>query len=85
MASTPAYAVLLAGLGAVDLSMTPNSISRVRAALSAIDTREAQAVALRCLDCRSADEAEEIVREEFEKRWPDLFSPRSLPARPDRN
>src|SRR5258705_13567473 len=33
MASTPAYAVLLLGLGAVDLSMTPASIPRARSTL----------------------------------------------------
>ncbi len=45
MASTPAYAVLLAGLGAVDLSMTPAMIPRVRSTLALIDTREAREIA----------------------------------------
>jgi phosphoenolpyruvate-protein phosphotransferase len=79
MASTPAYAVLLAGLGATDLSMTPAMIPRVRAALAGIDTAEAQEVAQRCLAAATADEVEEIVRDEFRTRWPELFSPNMLP------
>jgi phosphotransferase system enzyme I (PtsI) len=79
MASTPAYAVLLVGFGAVDLSMTPALIPRVRATLAQIDTSEARELALRCLNCATADEVEEIVRTEFRTRWPDLFPPKSLP------
>ncbi len=79
MASTPAYAVLLLGLGAIDLSMTPAMIPRVRSTLSQIDTNEAREVASKCLDAATADEVEEIVRNEFRTRWPDLFPPRTLP------
>jgi phosphoenolpyruvate-protein phosphotransferase (PTS system enzyme I) len=79
MASTPAYAVLLAGLGATDLSMTPAMIPRVRAALAQIETSEARTVADRCLAAATADEVEEIVREEFRARWPELFPPNMLP------
>jgi len=85
MASTPAYAVLLLGMGAVDLSMTPALIPRVRATLSHIDTAEATELATRCLDCATADEVEEIVRSEFRNRWPELFPPRSLPQKPHEN
>jgi phosphotransferase system enzyme I (PtsI) len=70
MASTPAYAVLLAGLGATDLSMIPAMIPRVRSVLHHVDTREARA---------SADEVEQIVRDEFRTRWPDLFTLSMLP------
>lgn len=83
MASTPAYAVLLAGLGAVDLSMTPAMIPRVRSTLSQIDTNEARAVASRCLGSATADEVEEIVRNEFRTRWPEVFPPRTLPKAPE--
>ena len=79
MASTPAYAVLLIGMGATDLSMTPAMIPRVRAALSQIDSTEAREIAAKCLGSATADEVEEIVRNEFRTRWPDLFSPRTLP------
>lgn len=79
MASTPAYAVLLAGLGATDLSMTPAMIPRVRSVLAQIDTSEARTVAERCLAAASADEVEEIVRDEFKTRWPELFPSNMLP------
>ena len=68
MASTPAYAVLLIGLGAIDLSMTPAMIPRVKAVLSRINANEAREVALKCLDAATADDVEELVRNEF----PDL-------------
>jgi phosphoenolpyruvate-protein phosphotransferase len=82
MASTPAYAVLLIGIGAVDLSMTPALIPRVRSTLAQIDSRESRELALRCLQCATADEVEEIVRTEFRNRWPELFPPRALPKHP---
>lgn len=83
MASTPAYAVLLAGLGATDLSMTPAMIPRVRAVLKQIDTSEAKAVAETCLAAASADEVEAIVHDEYKTRWPDLFSLNMLPRSSD--
>jgi phosphotransferase system enzyme I (PtsI) len=79
MASTPAYAVLLVGLGAVDLSMTPSSIPRVRRVISKIAFADARAIADECLKCETADEVEELVRTELESHWPDLFPPESLP------
>ena len=79
MASTPAYAVLLAGLGAIDLSMIPATIPRVRAVLSKINAAEAREIALKCLDAATADDVESYVRVEFTARWPELFPPASLP------
>ena len=79
MASTPAYAVLLAGMGAVDLSMTPAMIPRVRAVLGQIKTNEAREIATKCLAAATADEVEELVRNEFKTRWPELFPPHALP------
>ncbi|HEV8203761.1 MAG TPA: phosphoenolpyruvate--protein phosphotransferase [Pyrinomonadaceae bacterium] len=80
MASTPAYAVLLLGLGAVDLSMTPALIPRVRNTLRHIDTNEARRIVETCLSCATADEVEDIIRTEFRKQWPELFPPAALPA-----
>src|SRR5882672_998 len=80
MASTPAYAVLLVGLGATDLSMAPASIPRVRRTIAAIDAAQARAIATECLNCESANEVEDLVRERFAKLWPQLFPPASLPA-----
>ena len=79
MASTPAYAVLLIGLGAIDLSMTPAMIPRVRAVVSRINADEAREVALKCLHSATADDVEELVRNEFRTRWPELFPPNTLP------
>ena len=79
MASTPVYAVLLIGLGATDLSMTPISIPRVSKVLAAIDSRDARAIADDCLNCASADEVEELVRERVGSKWPDLFASDALP------
>lgn len=80
MASTPAYAVLLVGLGATDLSMTPSSIPRVRRALAGIDSQDARAIAQESLNCDTADDVENLVRERFTKLWPQLFPASSLPA-----
>jgi phosphotransferase system enzyme I (PtsI) len=81
MAGSPAYAVVLAGLGARDLSMTATAIPRVRRALASVDVAGAQDVARECMECAGADEAEEIVRVRFTERWGALFPPKSLPAR----
>jgi phosphotransferase system enzyme I (PtsI) len=79
MASTPAYVVLLLGLGATDLSMTPSAIPRVRRAIAGIDSCDARLIVAECLNCDTADEVENLVREHFTRRWPDLFPPSSLP------
>jgi phosphotransferase system enzyme I (PtsI) len=79
MASTPAYAVLLIGLGATDLSMTPAAIPRGRRALVGIASQDARAIAADCLLCDTADEVETLVRERFGNLWPHLFPARSLP------
>lgn len=83
MASTPAYAVLLAGLGAIDLSMIPATIPRVRAVLSKINAAEAREVALKCLDVATAEDVETLVAQEFTARWAELFPPASLPKPPE--
>ncbi|HKZ02500.1 MAG TPA: putative PEP-binding protein, partial [Pyrinomonadaceae bacterium] len=80
MASTPAYAVLLVGFGATDLSMTPASIPRVRHALNNIDSNAAREICLDCLQCEAAEEVETLVRERFLAKWPQVFSVRNLPA-----
>jgi phosphoenolpyruvate-protein kinase (PTS system EI component) len=62
MASTPTYAVLLAGLGAVDLSMIPAMIPRVRNVLEKISATDVHALALKCLSAATADEVEDLVK-----------------------
>jgi phosphotransferase system enzyme I (PtsI) len=79
MASTPAYVVLLVGLGAIDLSMTPSAIPRVRRTIAGIDAGKARDVARECLECDTADDVESLVRERFVQYWPQLFDASSLP------
>lgn len=79
MASTPAYVVLLVGLGAIDLSMTPSAIPRVRRTIAGIDAGKARTVARECLECDTADDVESLVRERFVQYWPQLFDVSSLP------
>lgn len=79
MAATPAYAVLLVGLGAVDLSMTPAAIPKVRRVLSQIDSGKARSIADEALQCETADEVEDLVRERFNSVWPNLFPLSKLP------
>lgn len=80
MASTPAYVVLLIGLGATDLSMTPSSIPRVRRAIAGVDAESARRIAEDCLNCDTADEVEGLIRDRFTQLWPELFDSSSLPA-----
>ncbi len=80
MAATPAYAVILLGLGARDLSMTSASIPRVRRTLAGVDAARARVIADECLACETADEAEELVRVRLGTEWAGLFLPGSLPA-----
>jgi len=80
MAAAPAYATVLVGLGARDLSMTPAAIPRVRRVLAEVEAGFAESVARECLECATADDAEEVVRVRLGGRWPQLFPPKSLPA-----
>ena len=80
MAASPAYATVLVGLGARELSMTPAAVPRVRRVLAQVEAAFAESVARECVACATAEEAEEIVRLRLGARWPQLFPPKSLPA-----
>jgi phosphoenolpyruvate-protein kinase (PTS system EI component) len=79
MAGTPAYAVVLLGLGVRRLSMTPSLIPRMRSVLGKISLSDAEQVANACLSCFEADDVEDLVRAELSKRWGSLFPLKSLP------
>ncbi len=79
MAASPAYAVILIGLGVTELSMSATSIARVRRALAGIEASEAKHIALECLDAATADDVEELVRVRLGEGWPQFFSPETLP------
>lgn len=80
MAATPAYAALLVGLGARDLSMNAPAIPRVHRALAGIEAAVAEEIAAELLECAGADEAEELARVRLGGHWPELFPPKTLPA-----
>lgn len=80
MAATPAYALVLVGLGARVLSMAASSMPRVRRTLAQVDVASAGEIAALCLNSATADDAEEVVRAQLGSRWPHLFSPENLPA-----
>jgi phosphotransferase system enzyme I (PtsI) len=84
MAATPAYVVMLIGLGANDLSMTASSIPRVRRTVTGIKVSDARRIAAECLDCDTADDVEELVRVCFGAQWPHLFPPKTLPPPKDK-
>ena len=79
MATRPTYAAVLVGLGARDLSMTASSIPRVRRTLRGITAGRAAEFAAECLECATADDAEEVVRVRFGGEWPHLFPAEILP------
>ncbi len=79
MAASPAYAAVLLGLGARELSMSPASIPRVRRVIEGLEEGEAARIAAECLECADADEVEELVRVRLGGRWPNLFPPEILP------
>ena len=80
MAATPAYVILLIGLGATELSMTASSIPRIHRTVAGITYVDAQAIALKCLECETADDVEALVRDHFAAQWPHLFPPEALPT-----
>jgi phosphotransferase system enzyme I (PtsI) len=80
MAGTPAFAVVLIGLGAQELSMTASLIPRMRRVLRRISWSDARDIADKCLNCVTADDVEELVRNEFGNRWSDVFPQKWLPA-----
>jgi phosphotransferase system enzyme I (PtsI) len=79
MAGTPAYAVVLLGLGVRRLSMTPSLIPRMRTVLGKVSLKDAEQIANECLSCVEADDVEDLVRAELSKRWGALFPSKSLP------
>jgi phosphoenolpyruvate-protein phosphotransferase/dihydroxyacetone kinase phosphotransfer subunit len=63
LAGDPAAAVLLAGLGARELSMAPPLVPEVKAALREISMADARAVAEEALAAEDADEARRLAAE----------------------
>lgn len=81
MAGSPVYVAILIGLGATELSMNVNSISRVRRTIANIAFEEAKEIADKLLKLPTSDEVEDAVNESFLKSWSHLFSPDILPQK----
>ena len=75
MAGSPFYAPILIGLGATELSMNINSISRVRNTILGIAFEEARDIARKAREIHTSFEVEEFIRSSFSKNWSHLFSP----------
>ena len=63
LAGDPFGALLLAGLGVGELSMTPNDIAGVKAGLRGASLRQLQALADRALGCEDAAQVRELAKE----------------------
>ena len=61
MAGDPASAVLLSGLGARKLSMSPANVSGVKAALAAISIEDAEKLAQRCMQMPTEAEVRQYL------------------------
>lgn len=73
MAGSPYYIPILIGLGATELSMNVNSISRVRKIIRGIAFEEAFEVVRQIGKCRTSDEIEKLVRQNMQDKWTHLY------------
>lgn len=81
MAGSPVYAAILVGLGAKELSMNWNSISRIRKLIAGIAVEEAREVCRQIEKCQTADEIEKSVTDFFRQKWSHLFSAENSPLK----
>jgi phosphotransferase system enzyme I (PtsI) len=77
MAGSPYYVPSLVGMGAVELSMNPNSIERIRRLISGIAFEETQQLVTLIEKCRTADEVETVNRKFIDTHWSHLYDPPS--------
>lgn len=73
MAGSPFYVPLLIGLGATELSMNVNSISRVMKVIRGIAADEARELIRDVRKLKTAAEVEEMVEDAIKKNWVHLF------------
>jgi phosphotransferase system enzyme I (PtsI) len=73
MAGEPLYAVLLAGLGLVEFSVSPYLVPEIKTILHACDSTEAEALAEECLALPTQDEVRAVVTEFMHRRFPEHF------------
>jgi len=78
MAGSPFYVPILIGLGAVELSMNVNSITRVRRVISGIAFEETHKLVARVLSCKTVEEIENAAREFVQEHWSHLYEGEQL-------
>ncbi|MBK7704801.1 MAG: phosphoenolpyruvate--protein phosphotransferase [Acidobacteria bacterium] len=81
MAGSPAYVALLIGLGATELSMNVNSMTRVRRTIEGIAYEEARSIVNELAAFSTTEEIEGHVRRRFTEKWAHLFTNELLPAK----
>jgi phosphoenolpyruvate-protein phosphotransferase (PTS system enzyme I) len=69
MASHPAEAIVLLGLGLCDLSMTPSAIPMIKRIVRAIKLEHARAIAATALTFATPAEVNQYVHDEMAKSW----------------
>lgn len=74
MAGDPLYSLLLVGLGFDELSMTPASIPLMKRMIRSITYGQAAGLAHRLFGCATAQEVEQLLREEMRSRFPEYIS-----------
>lgn len=74
MASDPLAACLLVGLGLRDLSMEAAAIPEIKEAIRRLTVPEAEVVAVKALECDSAEAVEELLARELAPRFIDLLA-----------
>jgi phosphotransferase system enzyme I (PtsI) len=73
MAGSPLYIPILIALGANELSMNLNFISRIRKIISNISKKESVLILEEIEKCQSSDEIEQLVKKELAEHWEHLF------------
>ena len=73
MAGSPFYVPILLGLGATELSMNVNSITRVRQVITGVAYEETRELRDRVLECPTVESVESTARAFVTERWSHLF------------
>ena len=66
VASDPAGAILLIGLGVRALSVVPSSVADIKALIRKLDIKKCEEVANKALNCTSVADVRSLVKKEFE-------------------
>lgn len=66
VASEPAGAILLIGLGIRALSVVPSTVADIKALIRGLNTKKCEEVAQKALSCNSVSEVRAMVKEEFD-------------------